>query len=354
MKVLSFIFLFGFSVSVFAKTESCELALAPTPLMGVETFSNFVALPSGTEMYVRMQKPRFREPKGWYFLIHGLMDSHRAYDSVAKNLIHEGFAVVRMDLKGFARTLHRDVEKAVAKGKTYEAPLFIDFKDQVRDLKDLLIYLRNSHGVQDPHIVGHSMGGGLAMALLADTDIQPLVGRRATLIAPYVYRLEFYLMEKFLFGALPVAHSIPDLQFFVPPMFKFGSEFLTDTFIANAAMSEAFGALFDQLAEARLAKIDPKDWEVVRKRHIDAAIAAVKGLRELNSMDLVRQIPPDMQVDLIYGNQDKVVDETLARRLGRRLTARGGLEFALDTGHMTLNENPKQVARILVNRRLEP
>src|ERR1044072_3789287 len=90
--------------------ELCEFQMAPATELAREIYSDFMQLPGGAALFVKVEKPAGRKPKGWYFLVHGLLGSHRSYDSLAKRLLRSGYGVARMDLEGFARSLQRRID----------------------------------------------------------------------------------------------------------------------------------------------------------------------------------------------------------------------------------------------------
>ncbi|NJL26090.1 MAG: alpha/beta fold hydrolase [Calothrix sp. SM1_5_4] len=344
----------AFAASAAAESLSglmaCEAALLPQDsafARGINpVLDDFVRLPSGSELYVRVEEPAWNQPRKWFFLVHGMLDNQHSYDDLAELLLNRGYGVVRMDLRGFGRSLNREIEHASAIGQRFSPDSFLDYRSQVRDLAELLDYIRDVYDIRRPHLVGHSMGGGLVMSLLANPEIKRLVAPRATVVAPYVYRLEYYQAEKFAYMGLPLPNPLFLFESLIPEPMRMAPQFLMDTLLNDGAMRITFASFFDE-GTAKETGIPTAKLSEMRDHHISMAIAAVKGLRGLNSLSVIESIPREVQLDLVYGRKDSVLEEGLARKLALGIQRRGGRAYGLDTDHMITRNAPEELLQIL-------
>jgi pimeloyl-ACP methyl ester carboxylesterase len=323
--------------------EFCEFQMAPSTDLAREIYADFMRLPNGVELFVKVEKPAGRKPKGWFFLVHGLLGSHRSYDTLAKRLLRNGYGVARMDLEGFARSLQRRMDNDYY----FQAPDFFRYGSHVADLKLLLKELKNRFGISRPQVVGHSMGGGLALALLADPEGAALAGEHATVIAPYIYRLDYYLAEKYAYMGWAPPFLLTSLDGLVPNIVRMAPEFLFDTFISDPQMYALLSDYFNRVIVTRELNISRWKLSRVRNRHVNSAMASIKGLRDFNAYNALDKIPAGTRVDLFYGDADPLVERRWAFRLGRLINSRGGRVTEFEAGHELLDEVPDQLAESL-------
>ena len=329
-------------------TQDCEQVLSATPEGARQEFAGFIKVSSGSEVFTRIERPKWRRAKGWFFLVHGLMDTHRAYDRIATQLLSEGYGVVRIDLPGFGFTLEHAIQLAHDNGRPYVPPVYSNYRDDLTVLKDVLVHLRDDFKISQPQMVGHSMGGGLVLALMAEPSARELVAPEATVIAPYVYRLEYYLAEKIAFFGFTTQGQLPTLDDWMPSMLRLAPEYLMDLMVTNHQLRIAFGEFFDRLIQSRQITLSPSRLAALRKQTVENGLAVMKGLRELNSLNIARALPEGTKVNLIYGDHDEVVEKGLARKLGYSLSLRGGRIFEVNAGHMILEDQPELVTRLIV------
>lgn len=329
-------------------TQDCEQVLSATPESARQEFAGFIKTSTGAEVFTRIERPKWRRVKGWFFLIHGLMDNHRAYDRVATQLLSQGYGVVRVDLPGFGLTLEHAIQLAHGNGRPYVPPVYSDYRDDLKVLKDVLVHLRDDFKISQPQTVGHSMGGGLVLALMADPSAHDLLAPEATVIAPYVYRLEYYLAEKIAFFGFTTQGQLPTPDDWMPSMLRLAPEYFMDMMVTNHQLRVAFGDFFDSLIQSRQIALSPNRLKALREQTVENGLAVMKGLRELNSLNMARALPPGAKVNLIYGDHDEVVEKGLARKLGYSLSLRGGRIYEVNAGHMILEEQPEIVTRLIL------
>ena len=327
------------ALSSFAQTKKsgpfdwgCESLLAPTPEGGRQVTASFIRLPSGSELFVRIERPAGREPRGWVLAIHGLLDSHRAFDALTAGLIAAGYGVVRPDLRGFGRSLHA---RHRTDGK-------IDYRDHVEDLIELMDLVRLRYHVLSPRLLGHSMGAGLLLALLARPDLGHRVAGRHVVISPYVYRTEMYLAKKMHLATLA------SFEPWIPPLLKVFPQIFADSVI-DPQLRYGFGAYLKTARQVQ--DLDLNDYRVRRalEEQVDVAIGTVKGLRRLNSLNEVDRIPRGVAVDMAYGDRDAVVEPPQARELARRIKARGGRVVELHAEHAILTTHASELLRLIID-----
>lgn len=337
--------------SLFPSTLDCEQALSATPANARQEFAGFIKVSSGVEIFTRIEKPKWRRVKSWFFLVHGLMDTHRAYDQITEKLLADGYGIIRVDLPGFGLTLEHSIQQAHQNGRPYVPPVYSNYRDDVTMLKDILVHLRDDFHISRPQLVGHSMGGGLVLALLADPSAHDLVAPDSTVIAPYVYRLEYYLAEKIALFGFTTSSQLPTLDDWMPSMLRLAPEYLMDLMVTNHQLRVAFGDFFDRLVKSRQIVLSPARLSSLREQTVENGLAVMKGLRELNSLDMARNLPSGIKVNLVYGDHDEVVEKGLARKLGYSLSLRGGQVFEVNAGHMILEEQPELVTRLILGMR---
>jgi pimeloyl-ACP methyl ester carboxylesterase len=312
-----------------------------------ELFSGYVRVSSGNELFLRVDSPGWAHPKRWILLIHGLMSSHKSYETIGPQLVEEGVGIIRVDLRGFSRSLLREWQLAREKGFELKAPTEIHFSEYVSDIIDILTFLDHRFRIRRPEIAGHSMGGGLTVALMADPRGRALLTPRETLIAPYVYRLEYRAAERFTFGNLPVSNLFA-LEEFTPSVLRHETERFVD-FLSEPQLRAVLGVYFDDFVRAGLVDYGDEPSSQFRSLQIDYGIAAVKGLRGLNSLQLLSQLPSEVQTDLFFGTYDHIVDRGLALRLGTLVRSRGGQVIEVDAGHMIPVEKPEVIMPRILN-----
>lgn len=107
----------------------------------------------GTHLYAQRWRPRAGEPRGVVVIHHGLADHSDRYAGFAERLVHAGYAVWALDMRGHGRSAGPRVQ--------------IDqIDDLLDDLDTLVALVRKAEPNRPILLYGHSLGG-LATALYA-------------------------------------------------------------------------------------------------------------------------------------------------------------------------------------------
>lgn len=279
---------------------------------------DFVSLPGGTRMhYVRRgsgQSPT--DPDGEsaledgqdIILIHGLMSSTHEW---AKNIdaLAAGHRVWAIDLIGFGFS-------ARVAEPTYS------LKYHARSIREFL----DAQGIARASIVGHSLGGGIALQFAHD---YPERASKLVLIDPAAYIYTW-------FKALQLATRVPYLPRTV------GSIMLCNPRVHRSALRNALGdptRLDEQALDARMRATRVKGT-------LDALLAMgasphasdlPEGLRETAAPTLI-----------IWGDQDLVLPLRHAKRLARDLP-NAELVILEGAGHVPNEEFPDVVNRLMLD-----
>ena len=141
------ILILGLSLALYSVLSSAQQL--PLAAKARANFRGFVKVRANLELYVESVEPQAGMPT--VVLVNGLTYTTKQWEHYANHMTEAGFGVIRFDMRGMGQTLLR------------YAPILstISYKDQVKDLKDLLVQLR----VPTPYnIIGLSYGGGISLA----------------------------------------------------------------------------------------------------------------------------------------------------------------------------------------------
>ncbi len=202
------------------------------------------------------------EPKAVVLALHGFGDYSNAFDKVATALAERGFATYAYDQRGFGVSPGR--------GRWHGAERLVE------DAAEAVGALQRRHPGLPLYLMGHSMGGGVAMAAVAQSPKMPVAG--LILIAPAVWGRDN--MPSFQKDLLRLsAYSVPWY-----PLTGQGIRIVPT----------------DDLAALRALSRDPK---VLRAFRVDQ----VWGLTNL--MDLAAGAPPAIGTKTLYlyGLRDDVI-----------------------------------------------
>lgn len=104
----------------------------------------------GLQLYYQMWSPPDARPDRTLVIQHGLGEHSGRYQNVLAAFQHSGINIVAMDARGHGRSA----------GTRGDAPAMVDF---LIDLEDFFILLRDRYRVHKPILLGHSMGGLIAI-----------------------------------------------------------------------------------------------------------------------------------------------------------------------------------------------
>ena len=354
-------FLFVLSVTWFmdAQAISCKKELIGDVLK--TGFNGFLKIRKDLEMYTKIEPPKDKPAKKWILLIHGLMDSHQGWNDITPMLNQKGIGVIRVDLEGFAETLVHN--RRANDSFDYEIPYEFNYQRQVENLVLILKELKKL-GIERPAIAGHSMGGGLAASLASNNSAKRLISDKLFLFAPYVYRLERRVIEQAFeqmdLGGLMTVSNFVNLfmkstaELISNSPYRPTVESMTTDPIVDSTMRVKFREFFEQKLKERGIRFESQtEKELVIRAHVDAGIAAVKGLRDMDNSVIVQNIKKSIDVYQVVPLNDHLLDPGIQRALRDSFPTNKVDYIEVDAGHMVINELPNRVSDIIVEGLLD-
>lgn len=201
------------------------------------------------------------EPQAMVLALHGFNDYRHAFTGVGPFLAARGITVYAYDQRGFGGTAARGIWPG---------------EDRlVHDVRTTTALLRARHPGRPLYLLGESMGGAVAISVLAET---PEVADGVVLVAPAVWgRAAMNPIQRALFWLL--AHSSPDMRLTGQGLKIMASD--------NIPMLRALG----------------KDPMVIKGARVDA----LWGLTNL--MDRALDAAPALSVPalVLYGERDQII-----------------------------------------------
>ncbi|MEV0633481.1 alpha/beta fold hydrolase [Streptomyces sp. NPDC050619] len=246
-------------------------------------------------------------------LLHGLGCHRQAWDAVVP-LLTERREIIAMDLPGFGQSPDPD-------------------PDVPHDLETAVAWLGSvftAMGVERPHVVGHSLGGLIALRLG-----QAGFARSVTALAPAGFWTP--VERRYTYALLTAAHEsvrlLPDRAL----------EVLVDTALARAVLT---GTLYGQAA------LCPPHAVASALRMLRDSTAFQATLRAGRAPDLFTGDIPDVPVTIAWGTRDRLLPPIQATRAhamipGARLVPLPGC------GHVPMLDAPDLLARVIL-RATEP
>ena len=276
----------------------------PPPLPYPE--SHYVDI-DGVRVHYRLYES---EPiSGNLLLIHGLGGSTYSFEHVAGPLSDAGYLTVAVDLPGFGYSGRPE--------KFDHSQL-----NRARLLWSLLDRLDKSLEAREWIILGHSMGGGTAIAM---ASLRPGQTRKLILVAP----------------ALKDRGGLAARSLSFPPFARWLQIFLERSLISEkrfrSILANAYGR---EPTDAQVfAYLDPLLGGGTA-RTLDSMTRTSRSV-ELSSLSDLR-----MPVFAIWGAEDRIVDLEEARALGAAL-AQMRLYIIEESGHLPMESHPETFNRIL-------
>lgn len=241
-------------------------------------------------------------------LVHGVGGWAEHWAEVMPLLARDGRRVVAFDLPGFGAS-----ERPVAP-RYFGTPSFY---------ATIVDAVRARLGLERPHLVGHSLGGGIAFVSAVS---YPARYRSLTLVAPGGLGTDIALLFRLM--SLPGGALLAALGGRRMDRWALRSCFADPARIPPHLFSEA----------ERYAGTFPEMLRVMR------AVATIRGVRPALRSGWVARAPEyDGPALVVWGRRDVVVPADHAAAVGTALP-RAGLELIDDAGHLVMAERPAQFA----------
>jgi pimeloyl-ACP methyl ester carboxylesterase len=240
-------------------------------------------------------------------LVHGLFASHRSFEDIIEHL-SQRFHVIAPDLPGFGES-----------EKPSPARYAYGIEAHAESVADLIA----AFGVGRASVLGHAMGGAVALTLAAEhPELVPRLVLEDALVYPWSPGFKARL------PLVPVVGGIIFKQLYGRALFR---------------------ALFREMYhrpgyEAPLSRID---WHYdafngpAARESAHAVMRAILDTRPVSAR-LSRIVAPTL---VVWGREDRVFPATLATRLAREIP--GAKLEIMDTGHTPHEERPRELATLL-------
>lgn len=317
----------------------------------IQDFHGFVRVSSGRDIFVQVEIPKGAQFKQPVFMVHGLLDSQKRFDKMAKLLLKKGHPILRMDVYGFGRSLVHELDR---NNRDLRFLKSLPYETNVQDIADILSWQKKRFQFGKVLALGHSMGGGLLGALAASSKASDFMDR-VVLVSPYIYRLDRYQLEnqmlnpwiEKIFGRGPGR-----IQSFWIDQYLSLNDPLVDLMFLNSYLSQRFSEHLDELSHDEI--IQSKGWnDQLKEALVVSAVSTVKGLRDLDLQTLVPHFSRALKVDLVIANQDELVPPSFQKKFGSKLESRtviNGKEseiLVLEGSHMLPSELDEELADFL-------
>ncbi|MGI5286311.1 alpha/beta fold hydrolase [Nonomuraea polychroma] len=262
-----------------------------------------VRLPGLPPMTVAYERRGTGEP---VVLLHGLGSNRQAWDAVVPLLTGE-HDVITVDLPGFG-----------------ESP---DLPDgQPRDLATVVAGLGavfTALGLERPHVVGHSLGGLIALRLG-----QAGLARSVTAVAPAGFWSQ--TERWYAFAVLNAARQIARLP---EPI----TAWLSQTIVGHAALTGTLYMRADEFAPEAVA---------AALRALRQAVAFEATMRAGRERDLFVGDIPDLPVTIAWGTADRVLPACQAARAAAVIPMMR-MVWLPECSHVPMNDAPQLVAQVI-------
>lgn len=303
-------------------------------------------------------------------MIHGLASESSTWDGVVERLVYTSIQdhpvnILRMDLKGHGKTLDGEL----ARGEKPEA--VVDYRRHAQNVIELMETL----GVKKAILVGHSMGGGIATEITAQSSDLDLMVKGLMKVSSYEYRLDSAR------GQLGTPGSAEADEIAEQTGQRAVADAVLDPLIvdkpgpARESLRQIFGKQFETVYDIFKAHIEK---DVLKSNHlgsaaeltaeqkewIDAqalnAIASTKGLRELYTEPLIRKFPDKIPVAVVSGKDDELVPSRISDEFTEALVRSHDGDVMRDdipgVGHRVPEKAPARLAQdieVLVEKVIE-
>ena len=289
---------------------------------------SFVHFSSGREMNLLVEPAK--PDKETFLIIHGLgMDLH-SLDGIAQGLQAKGFGTIQMDLHGHGKTLTKYMEHSRL------VPDKIPYENQVEDLAELI---RESN-LKNVHIIGHSYGGGIAIALAKKFSNTSVI-KSIHLMAPYLQALDRYYQSfnpAFVYWKWMVGQK--GIDFTLDPLTKANMETILTRFYKDRDYPNNASIPLDKLKQLNI--------------QVEAAIAVTMGIREFNPLKSDLDISRSTSIQLFAAENDQLVPRAMINQFANKLKAdqRSDEVIAVPGDHFfPLKAGAELVRRILLSEK---
>jgi pimeloyl-ACP methyl ester carboxylesterase len=246
--------------------------------------------------------------------LHGISANLRGWEKIRNKFQSENYQQYYIDLKGFGLSLKpRDDKYSMAD----QAEVIYKF------IKDLNIF--------NPVIVGHSMGGGVALYLyyLSKQNGENDLFKKLILISPSAYPKELKLLYRLSLNRIAV-----NFPYILPPKFRFRFALKYLFYDKNKVTDELINRYY---------------WFMIGD---DARYVHEKVLLQLISPDYEKIISSYSEIDIpvliIWGKEDPMLKVELAKKLNREIK-NSTLKIIQHCGHVPIEETPEEVMRHVRN-----
>ncbi len=267
------------------------------------TFKGFVKVRSNLELYVESVEAQPGQPT--VVLVNGLTYTTKQWEKYTTHLVSAGFGVIRYDMRGMGQTLLK------------YAPVLkvIDYKDQVKDLKDLLVQLK----VPTPYnVIGLSYGGGISLAF---AQTYPKDVKNVIVMAPFTE---------------PIAQTDQWLKMQVWATRQANP-------LNPATDDELYDFFLRQLIYTTYPAAEPILLENPYK--LEGVFRLVQGIRQYRAADEVKSLPK-AALSLIIAGDDRVVPRDALMNFWRVVppAAKKSISIILNSQHKIPEEVPAFLA----------
>jgi pimeloyl-ACP methyl ester carboxylesterase len=241
-------------------------------------------------------------------LLHGIGDHRQVWDAVLP-IIAADREVIAIDLPGFGES------------PALPAGLPLDLPTVVATLGAVFTAL----GVKRPHVVGHSLGGLIALRLA-----QAGLARSVTALAPAGFWTE--PERRYAFAVLTVARN--------------GARLLPEVAVTRLSRTAVGRAALTGMLYGR-PDLCPPETVVAGLRALRDAVGFKATLQAGRAPGLFTGDIPDMPVTIAWGTRDRVLPYWQAAR-AKAMIPGARLVRLDDCGHVPMNDAPELVAQVIL------
>ncbi|OCH83925.1 lysophospholipase [Obba rivulosa] len=272
--------------------------------------------PGDLKFYTRTYSANAGAPKAVALFVHGFAEHVGRYDHAFPVWAERGITVFAYDQRGFGRTA---LDPQRSKQSAYAVT---SWKDQFGDIEWWLKHLKKEYPTQPLFLVGHSMGGGLALAFPTRTQPPPsqeTVGLLSGVIATSPLLLQTFPASKLLRWAGGKAR-------FIAPSMTIAAPVVIEDLSHNQAANEA----------------NAKDPLIIQKGSLSGLHDMLSGGEQLLQSDF-QHWPRTLPVLIVHGTDDRVTSHKASQELYNKLTVEDKKLSLYEGGYHELVHEPDGV-----------